>query len=124
MRISRFLYAISLVTVFCLVYVYQQTEIFRMAYVGQQREALFQDLLDKNTLLRYNIESRASVVRIGSRILQDNVYEMPGDFQTLAYASDKKSVAKANLPHRENILAKLLSVKSEAQAGMISSPKR
>jgi hypothetical protein len=54
----------GIVTLFSLLYVYQQTEILHLAYVGQKRVTAFEDLFDKNSVLRYNINKSSSLVHI------------------------------------------------------------
>ena len=81
MRLSRFLSVIFFITGLCLLHVYQQTEIFRYAYAGQKKLGLMQDLLDKNVVLRYNIEKNTSLVRIGDKISEDKDFEMPDSYR-------------------------------------------
>ena len=110
-----------MVTFFALVYVYQQSEIFRFAYAGEKRQALFQDLLDKNTALRYNILESGSLIRIGNKILESNDYEMPETYQLvkLAYPLENLKV-KGSVQRKENLVARIFSIKRQAEAKTIN----
>lgn len=44
-----------------LVYVYQQTQIFYLAYQGDRRQRKLQELLDRNNVLRYNLNVYSSL---------------------------------------------------------------
>ena len=81
MRLNKFLSMAFFVTFFSLLYVYQQSEIIRLAYAGQKQRMVFQDLLDKNSVLRYNIERSASLVSIGSNISGNSDFQMPDKYQ-------------------------------------------
>lgn len=119
MKISKFLFLVSVTTLIALLYVYQQSEIFRLAYLGQRRSVAFQDLLDKNTILRYNIETNASLIRLGSKVTKEMDYEMPGSYQLvkLSYPLEK---IKVNAPQRQNLLVRFFSIKREAEARTIN----
>lgn len=121
MRVSKFIFSLIFTTSFALLYVYQQSEIFRMAYTAQKKAVLFQDLLDKNTLLRYNIESSASLVRIGNKISSMSDYEMPGVYQLVRAPESAQGKRMARyIPKKQNLLAQIFSVKTEAQAKTIN----
>jgi len=122
MKLHKFLLFISLLTVVSLLYVHQQTEIFRLAYVGGKKDTLCQDLLDKNTLLRYNIDTSASVVRLGSRVGVDNGYEMPDSYELvrLSNPQDLLEVRQERRPERQSLLARIFSIKSQAEAKTIN----
>jgi hypothetical protein len=121
MKLSKFLFLISFSTFFALLYVYQQSEIFRLAYAGQKKANQFQDLLDKNTLLRYNIESSASLINISSKLSKGNDYEMPGTYQLVRLSAPLKNLKpNERIPKKENIIARIFSIKTEAQAKTIN----
>ena len=118
MRVSKFLTITFFITNFSLLYVYQQTEIFRLAYVGQKKTTIFEDLLDKNSVLRYNIESNASLVHIGNKISGDADFEMPNSFRLISMAG-KGSKLKAQSAKRETIISRVFGVKKQAEAKTI-----
>lgn len=117
MKLSRFLMAISSVTLISLLYVHQQTEIVRLAYVGEKKAAVFQELLDKNSVLRYNIGKSVSLVELGSRVSGSANYEMPSTYRFVKLAPSR-SVSKAGgfVAAKENIFARFFSVKTQAEA--------
>ena len=121
MRVSKFLSIIFLITCICLFYVYQQTEIFRLAYEGQKKQALSQESLDKNTILRYNISSSVSLVEIGSRLSGYTELEIPDTYRLVRLESSPERLrTKGKSPKRETILSRLFGVKRQAEARPIN----
>ncbi len=121
MRVSKFLSIIFLITCICLLYVYQQTEIFRLAYEGQKKQALSQESLDKNTILRYNISSSASLVEIGSRLSGYAELQIPDTYRLVRLESSPERLRiKGKSPKRETILSRLFGVKRQAEARPIN----
>ncbi|PIQ90824.1 MAG: hypothetical protein COV71_02475 [Candidatus Omnitrophica bacterium CG11_big_fil_rev_8_21_14_0_20_41_12] len=121
MKLTKFLSAVVFVTSFSVLYVYQQSEIFRLAYLGQKKQAIFTELLDKNTALRYNINKSSSLVNIGERIDQSADFQMPDNYRFVKFVSsrDGLKVADEN-QNREGLLAHIFSLKREAQAKTIN----
>jgi hypothetical protein len=121
MRINKFLSVISLVTVFSLLYVYQQSEVFLLAYAGQRRQAAFQDLADKNNVLRYNIEKKTSLVCLGDKISGSADFQMPDSYRTVrVYSPTVGSQPKVESPNRETILSRIFGIKTQAEAKTIN----
>lgn len=121
MRMSKFLSVVVVATCFCLLYVYQQTEVFRMAYLGQKKQVLFDDLLDKNTLLRYNIKKNGSLVCIGSKIAKNKDFQMPETYRLVKLSPQKeRELMRRQAPARQSLVARIFSVRSEAQANTIN----
>jgi len=105
----------------CLLHVYQQTEIFHYAYAGQKKLAVMQDLLDKNVLLRYNIERNTSLTRLGAKVCDGKEFEMPNTYRLVRLQQPQAAVPavrpQANKP---NIFARLFGVTREAEAKTIN----
>lgn len=121
MRLSKFLTTIFLVTLLSLLYVYQQTEIFRFAYLGEKKQALFQDLLDKNNFLRYNVNKNASLVEIGNSVLECVDYEMPKAYRLVSLVPSEESLRlERQSVNRETVLSKLFGIKRQAEAKTIN----
>ncbi len=122
MNLSKFLLLTVVATVMSVLYVYQQSEIFRMAYAGQKQLSDYQELLDKNAVLKYNIEKSASLISIGSKINQAADFQMPDTFQLvrLERSTEVRSAA-ANQPKRQSLVARIFSVKGQAEAKTINS---
>ena len=88
-----------------------------MAYVGQKKQVILEDLLDKNSILRYNIESSASLVNIGNKISEGTDYEMPDSYRLITM---NRSGSKSGVPvTKESLFSRFFSVKQEAQAKTI-----
>ena len=121
MKLPKFLSIVTFITSFSLLYVYQQTEIFRFAYVGQKKQALYQDLLDKNNILRYNMKSKASLVQIGSAISSNTDYEMPNTYRLVRLSPSREGLnVKEQSLNRETIISRLFGIKRQAEAKTIN----
>lgn len=121
MKIPRFLILSIIITTFSLLYVYQQSEMFRLAYAGQKKQAKFADLLDKNNLLRYNIEKNASLVRIGNKLAQTPEFEMPASYRLVRLSEPLENLTVAkHVFNRESLLSRLFGIRAQAEAKTIS----
>ncbi len=121
MRLTKFFSTVVFITSFSVLYVYQQSEIFRLAYLGQKKQAIFTELLDKNTALRYNINKSSSLVNIGARISGTNDFGMPDDYRFVKFISSPGSLRLADQSQsREGLLTRIFSLKREAQAKTIN----
>lgn len=123
MRLPKFLFIASFLTFFSLIYVYQQTEILRLAYLGQKRLTIFEDLLDKNSILRYNLKRNTSLVHINNRLSDYTDYEMPQSFRLVRLASTKENIrlnVKGGAFNKENALSRLFRIKRQAEAKTIN----
>lgn len=121
MKLTKFLSAVVFVTSFSVLYVYQQSEIFRLAYLGQKKQAVFTELLDKNTALRYNINKSSSLVNIGNRISKTADFQMPDNYRFVKFVSSREGLKVADQnQNREGLLARIFSLKREAQAKTIN----
>jgi hypothetical protein len=101
--------------------VYQQTEIFRLAYQGQKKQAFFEELLNKNTVLQYHIKKGASLVRIGDMISQGRDLQMPDSYGLVRIKRSAESpvtYARRDIP--QNLFARLFAVKRQAEAYTIN----
>jgi hypothetical protein len=121
MRLSRFLSVVFTITSLSLLYAFQQTEVYRLAYAGQKQQTVYEDLLDKNNFLRYNIQVHASLVNIGSRISASTDYVMPDSYRFVRVASSRGAAgAQAKPAATLAILSRILGIKREAEAKTIS----
>lgn len=121
MKLTKFVSAVVFVTSFSVLYVYQQSEIFRLAYLGQKKQAVWTELLDKNTALRYNINKSSSLVNIGTRISETSDFQMPDNYRFVKFVSSKEGLKLADQnQNREGLLARIFSLKREAQAKTIN----
>ncbi len=121
MKLPKFLLTVACVTAFALFYVWQQSEIFRLAYVGQKKITLCENLLDKNVILRYNIARNASLVRIGNKVGSTKEFEMPASFR-LVKLNQPLVALKVNqyAPKKETLLARIFGVKKLAEARTVN----
>lgn len=119
MKINRFLAATLMITSLSVLYVWQQTEIFRLAYEGQKKMAVFQDYFDKNTVLKYNIEKGASLVRIGNRLSQDAAFHMPKTYQLVRLNYPAEGLSANNQQQKESLAWRIFGIKRQAEAQTI-----
>lgn len=121
MKLTRFLSIIGFITFFSLLYVYQQTEILRLAYAGQKKIVSFEDLLDKNSILRYNMHKSASLVRIGARLNQRADFQMPDSYRLVRLTPVKgNSGVNAREFKKESVISRLFGIKRQAEAKTIN----
>jgi len=122
MKVYKFLTAMLLVTLFALLYVWQQTEVFRLAYVGQKQLNSFDELLDKNTCLRYNIEKNSSLTRVGSKVTQDADLQLPDTYRIVKVLYPRRLLVKASVQSskKETLFSRLLGVGRQAEAQTIN----
>ncbi|MFH0826681.1 MAG: hypothetical protein V1923_02155 [Candidatus Omnitrophota bacterium] len=122
MRVFKFLATVTFITYFSLLYVYQQTEIFRLGYAGQKRQVKVEELLDKNSLLRYNIARQASLVQIGDRISELADFQMPDSCRLvrLAPASREGEIFEQGLGRQETLLSRIFGIKRQAEANTLN----
>ncbi|MCM8795880.1 MAG: hypothetical protein NC928_04280 [Candidatus Omnitrophica bacterium] len=121
MKLSKFIISISLITFFCLLYVHQQSEIFRLGYMAQKKSAVLEELLDKNHLLRYNLNKTTSLVLIGNKISERVDLEMPENFHLVIFQpKETKGIMAFGAIKKENLFSRLFGIKREAQAKTIN----
>lgn len=121
MRISRFLLLVNFFTALSLLYVWQQTEVFRLAYTGQKSLAQYQDLLDTNTILMYTIEKKVSLTQLGNKISEDRDFQMPGTYRLVKSAYPKGLLAQTlPAPKQESLAARIFGIKRQAEAKVVS----
>jgi hypothetical protein len=122
MRLTKFLTTVTLFTYFSLLYVYQQTEVFRLGYAGQKKQVMLEELLDKNALLRYNIARQASLVMIGGKISELADFQMPDRYRLvrLVPASRGSTLLTQGQRKQEPLLSRIFGIKRQAEANTIN----
>jgi hypothetical protein len=119
MTLSKFILWIGFFTFVCILYVFQQTEIFRLAYSGQKRMSVFQELLDKNSILRYNIERSGSLTRIGNKISRSIEFEMPASFRLVKVGRPGGYRVAKETTKKQTLASRIFSIKRQAEAKTI-----
>ena len=121
MKVSKFLLLASALTAFILLYVYQQSEIFHLGYLIDKKQGKFQELLDKNALLRYNVQKNASLIRLSARLSGGVDFQMPDTYRLVKVMYPVANLELAGqFAKRENIFARIFRVKREAEAKTIN----
>ena len=123
MRLNKFLSLAFLVTSFSLVYVWQQTKTVRLAYEGQRKFDRFQELLDENSVLRYNLKKNTSLVKIGSSLSGSGEFQMPNSYCLVKLSKPVEGVklAKNGASRRPNLALRIFGIKRQAEAKTINS---
>ena len=87
----------------------------------KKKQAIFTELLDKNTALRYNINKSSSLVNIGARINSANDFGMPDNYRYVKFIASPAGLKLVQPGQaKEGLLAKIFSLKQEAQAKTIN----
>ncbi|KPK98007.1 MAG: hypothetical protein AMJ95_06415 [Omnitrophica WOR_2 bacterium SM23_72] len=122
MKVFKFLATVTFITYFSLLYVYQQTEIFRLGYAGQERHVKVEELLDRNALLRYNIARQASLVQIGERMSELADFQMPDSCRLvrLAPALREGEIFEQGPARQETLLSRIFGIKRQAEANTLN----
>ena len=121
MKLTKFFSSVVFVTSFCVLYVYQQSEIFRLAYLGQKKQAIYAELMDQNTALRYNINKNSSLVNIGARINSTEDFQMPDNYRYVKVVPASGGVRVAGQARaQENLFARIFGLNREAQANTVN----
>jgi len=118
MRFGKFILTVLIATGVSLFYVYQQTNIYSLAYAQNKKDQAYQDLLDKNNLLRYNLNVVTSLSFMDNKVLAAPEFEMPSEGRVVKMDSSKEKVVIA-----KNKLAEVFSIfgfKSQAEAKSVS----
>ena len=117
MRLSKFLFLTSFVTLIALTYVYQQNEIFYFAYLGSKKQAMLTDLLDKNNFFRYNIDRFSSLPYLDNKILRNVDFEIPATKQLVRLQTTQDNIEIAQgAKKRPNVFFSFFSRARQAQA--------
>ena len=89
--------------------------------MGQKKQAYFQDLLDKNTILRYNVERNASLISIGNKISGSNDFQMPDSYRLVKLSATKEGFRiNSENPAKQTMIARIFGIKSQAEAETIN----
>ncbi len=121
MRLNKFLSLVVFITFFSVLYVYQQSEIIRLAYAGQKQHAVFQELLDKNSVLRYSIEKNSSLVNLGSSLSSRSDFQMPDKYQLVKLVPTSSGVTLSELSgSKQNLFARFFGLSRQAEAKTVN----
>jgi hypothetical protein len=121
-RLPKFIILSFVITCFCLLCVWQQTEVFRLAYDGQKNLASFEELLDENSNLRYNLKRDTSLVKIGSKVCASGDFQMPDNYCLVKLTSNKEKLNSAGrLPKKKTLVSRIFEIKRQAEARTINS---
>lgn len=113
---------IFFITFISLIYVYQQNEIFYLAYSGGKRQAVLSDLLDANNILRYNINKCSSLTYLDEKILRKLDFELPAPGQLVKLEVGRNNAnLNSGLNKRTNLIFSFFSGGRQAQAQTLNN---
>ena len=123
MRLTKFLSLAFLVTSFSLLYVWQQTKTVCLAYESQKKLGRFQELLDENSVLRYNLKKNTSLVKIGSSLSGSGEFQMPNSYCLVKLSKTVVGArfAKNGASRRTNLASRIFGIKRQAEAKTVNS---
>jgi hypothetical protein len=126
MKLSRFLSLLMSVTLLSLLYVWQQTEVLRLAYEGQKNYVYFQDLLDENSSLRYNLTKNTSVTKMAGRISGQGDFRMPDNYCLVKVSVPKSQTqyVRRHSHRRDTLASRVFGIKRQAEAKTINTAVR
>jgi hypothetical protein len=121
MRLTKILVILFSITLIALIYIFQQTEIFQLAYAASKQEMRLKELLDKNNLLRYNINTISSLSYLESSLLSKADFQLPAQAQMVKLQTPPKeriTVARAGAKGRKrNLVFNFFNIVPQAEAG-------
>jgi hypothetical protein len=121
MKVSKFLSFASIFTLFTILYVFQQAEIFRLGYTVDKKHEAFQLLLDNNALLRYNVQKNASLIHLSGQFSNGADFQMPKTYRLVRFTYPQSTVqSTAQTSKGENIFTRLFGVTRQAEAKTIN----
>jgi hypothetical protein len=123
MTLTKFLSLVFMATLISLLYVWQQTQTVSLAYEGQRKLARFQELLDENSVLRYNLKKNTSLVKLGSRISGAGEFEMPNSYclVKLSKPVEGSKFALNQAPRMLNLASRIFGIRRQAEAKTVNS---
>ena len=105
------------ITLIALVYVYQQSEIFYLAYLGGKKQTILANLLDKNNIFRYNINRLSSLTYLDSKILRNVDFEIPAQKRLVSFDMGEYNTEVNPGPNkRTNLILSFFGRARQAQA--------
>lgn len=117
MRLHKFIIVLLLVTILALFYVWQQTEIIKLAYDGQQKSRAYRSMLDKNYILMYNLAILKSSQNLGQKVFIDNSeFQMPEAKQVVELKYVALNTINPASKQKKNILTRLFDFGLRAEA--------
>jgi len=82
MKILRFFIFMVIITSLSLVYVFQQTEIIKLAYQTDRKSSLYQELSNENIILKYDLDTLNSLSHLGKTLVaKEAKFELPNGSQ-------------------------------------------
>ncbi len=117
---KRFVAAVALVTIACLVYVFAEVQTFKIGYTIRKQEEMKTQLLDRARALKYNIARLKSPANLERRLMAHKVMlESPKTWQTIVMTGQapvKREMFAQSFFSQSSLLSKLFMGTAEAQA--------
>ena len=130
MQLFRLLKILVTATVFCLVYIHMQMQIFELAYQGKKKANTIAALMEENSMVKTDILEMKSSKSLGVKLLGDQASMQFRDESNVIQLVTRPSpepltdqVALSPSPRRENPLLSLISFGSQAEAKTLDNSR-
>lgn len=91
MRTSRCIFYTALVTGFCLLYVFLQTEVVKLGYRITVAQKNLETCLDRKEALAFTLATLESPLSLDKNLLKDKPYEIAKDYRLVKLTADVSS---------------------------------
>ena len=125
MRLCKFAVIMAVVTTVSLVYIHMQIQICQLGYEGTRQQYALQELRDSNDTVSYAIRRLTSVNHLGVALINENSdMQFAGADRIVTLRAERAvfdggRIARATAAEKPNVIARFLSLRSQAEAGPI-----
>lgn len=123
MKVTKFLKGMAIVTIFSVIYINLQVQIYDFAYQAKKKEKDIRRLVDHNGNVTYNILKLKSANHLGVKLLAENSNMQFMDSSNVVnletripLKSEGHPVAAPKTQKKTNVLASIFSLRSQAEA--------
>lgn len=123
MKLTKFLKGMAIVTIFSVIYINLQVQIYDFAYQAKKKEKDIRRLVDHNGNVTYNILKLKSANHLGVKLLAENSNMQFMDSSNVVQLESHISLKKEQRPaasskteKKPNVLASIFSLRSQAEA--------
>ena len=123
MKLTKFLKGMTIVTIFSVIYINLQVQIYDFAYQAKKKEKDIRRLVDHNGNVTYNILKLKSANHLGVKLLAENsnmqFMDSSNVVQLQSHIPLKKEqhpVASSKTQKKLNVLASIFALRSQAEA--------
>ncbi|HLD69775.1 MAG TPA: hypothetical protein VJA17_03325 [Candidatus Omnitrophota bacterium] len=123
MKLTKFLKGMTIVTIFSVIYINLQVQIYDFAYQAKKKEKDIRRLVDHNGNVTYNILKLKSANHLGVKLLAENSNMQFMDSSNVVQLQSHILLKKEQYPaassktqKKLNVLASIFALRSQAEA--------